>query len=134
MEVAHPHGGSSSTWPLVELEFGSVGFWREGKTGLPGEKPFRTKERITTTNLTHIWRRRLDLNPGHIILFVFFFCILINFILFLFVVVVMYYNFFYVLTLMNTLEKYKKKKRKLIIIIYIAHTHTYTQLHTSTDK
>ena len=29
----------------IELEFGSVGFWGEGKTGLPGEKPLGAKER-----------------------------------------------------------------------------------------
>ena len=27
LEVAHPQSGSSSTWFLVELEFGNVGFW-----------------------------------------------------------------------------------------------------------
>ena len=30
----------------IELEFRYVGFWGEGKTGLPGEKPLRAKERI----------------------------------------------------------------------------------------
>ena len=29
----------------IELEFGYVGFWGEGKTGLPGEKPLGAKER-----------------------------------------------------------------------------------------
>ena len=41
--VAHPQSGSSSTWFLVEIEFGNVGFWREGKTGVPGEKISRSK-------------------------------------------------------------------------------------------
>ena len=60
-EVVNPvQSGSSSTWFLVELEFGSVGFWGEGKTGVPGEKP------LGATNSTHIWRRRRDLNPHHI--------------------------------------------------------------------
>ena len=45
MQVAHPHSGSSSTWFLVELEFGNVGFWGEGKTGVPGEKPLGARER-----------------------------------------------------------------------------------------
>ena len=55
LEVAHPQSGSSSTWFLVELEFGNVVvvvvffllffFWGEGKTRVPGEKPLRTKER-----------------------------------------------------------------------------------------
>jgi len=47
------------------LEFGNVGFWGEGKTGVLGEKPLGAK-REPTTNSTHIWRRRRDLNPGHI--------------------------------------------------------------------
>ena len=29
----------------IELEFGSVGFWGEGKTGVPGEKPLGARER-----------------------------------------------------------------------------------------
>ena len=29
----------------IELEFGSVGFYGEGKTGVPGEKPVGAKER-----------------------------------------------------------------------------------------
>ena len=29
----------------IELEFGSVGFWREVKTGVPGKKPHGAKER-----------------------------------------------------------------------------------------
>ena len=33
-------------------------FVERGKTGVPGEKP--------KTNLTQIWRRRRDWNPGHI--------------------------------------------------------------------
>ena len=43
-EVAFPQSGSSSTLFLVELEFGNVGFWGEGKTGVPGKKPSRSKE------------------------------------------------------------------------------------------
>ena len=128
MEVAHPYSGSSSTWFLVKLEFRNVGFWGEGKTGVPGEKLFGAKDRTTTTNLTHIRRRLRDLNPFQIVfcLFVcFFFVVYFN--KFYFVIFfVMYYNFFYILTLMNTLEKYKK--RKLIIIIYITHTHTHTHI------
>ena len=50
----------------IELEFGSVGFWAEEKTGVPGEKPLGARER-TNNKLNHIWRRRRDLNPaGHI--------------------------------------------------------------------
>ena len=33
-------------WFLVELEFGNVGFWGEGKTGVLREKPPGAKERI----------------------------------------------------------------------------------------
>ena len=32
-------------WFLVELEFGHVGYWGEGKTVVPGEKPLGAKER-----------------------------------------------------------------------------------------
>ena len=45
LEVAHPQSGSSSTWFLIELEFGNIGFWSEGKTGVPGEKPLGAKEK-----------------------------------------------------------------------------------------
>ena len=31
---------------LIKWKFGNVCFWQEGKTGLPGEKPFGTKERV----------------------------------------------------------------------------------------
>ena len=44
LEVAHPPSGTSSTWFLVELEFGNVGFRREETTGVPGEKPLGVKE------------------------------------------------------------------------------------------
>ena len=44
MELAHSHTGSSSTWFLVELEFGCVGFWGEGKTGVPGGKTLGARE------------------------------------------------------------------------------------------
>ena len=64
-EVAHRHGGSSSTWYLVELEFGNVGFWGEGKTGVPEENLLSEQRREPTTNSTHVWRRHRDLNPGH---------------------------------------------------------------------
>ena len=35
----------------IELEFGKVGFWREGKTGTPREKTYRQR-REPTTNLS----------------------------------------------------------------------------------
>ena len=69
LQVAHPQSGSSSTWFLVELEFGNVVvvvgffFWGEGKTGVPGEKPLRAKKRnqkqIQPTYGVHagIWTR-----------------------------------------------------------------------------
>ena len=62
-EVAHRHGGSSSTWYLVELEFGNVGFWGEGKTGVPEEKPAlgvkeRTNNKLNPHGVdTGIWTR-----------------------------------------------------------------------------
>ena len=37
----------------------------EEKTGVP-EKNLSAQRREPTTNSTHIWRRRLDLNSGHI--------------------------------------------------------------------
>ena len=49
----------------IELEFGSVGFWGEGKPEYP-EKNLSEQTREPTTNSTHIWRRRRELNPGHI--------------------------------------------------------------------
>ena len=54
MQVAHPHSGSSSTWFLVELEFGNVGFWGEGKTGVPGEKPLGARERTNNKLNPHM--------------------------------------------------------------------------------
>ena len=33
----------------IKLEFGSVGFWGEGKTDIPGEGPFRVLKRTWTT-------------------------------------------------------------------------------------
>jgi len=45
LKVAHPLRGSSSTWFPVELEYENVGFWGEGKTRVPGEKPLGSKER-----------------------------------------------------------------------------------------
>ena len=50
---------------LIELEFGSVGFWGEGKPEYP-EKNLSEQRGEPTTNSTHIWRQRRDLNPGHI--------------------------------------------------------------------
>ena len=66
LEVAHPQSGSWSTWFLIELEFANVGFWGEGKTGVPGEN-LSEQGREPTTNSTHIWRRRRDMNPGLIV-------------------------------------------------------------------
>ena len=61
MEVAHPQSGSSSTWFLVKLEFGNVGFEGEGKTGVPGGKPLGAKERTNIKLNPHmgagIWTR-----------------------------------------------------------------------------
>ena len=38
----------------IELEFGSVGFWGEGKTGVPGEKPSGTNERTNNKLNPHM--------------------------------------------------------------------------------
>ena len=44
---------------MVKLEFGNVGFWREGKTGVPGEKPLGAKDRINNKLNPH-----MALTPG----------------------------------------------------------------------
>ena len=67
MEVGHALSGSSSTWFLVELEFGSVGFWGEGKTGVPGEKPLTAKEG-TNTGLSKVAGCRQKLPPAWLVL------------------------------------------------------------------
>ena len=38
----------------IELEFGSVGFRGEGKTGLPGEKPLGARERTNNKLNRHM--------------------------------------------------------------------------------
>ena len=38
----------------IELEFGSVGFWGEGKTGVPGEKPLGAMERTNNKLNPHM--------------------------------------------------------------------------------
>ena len=43
-----------STWFLVELEFGNFGFWGEGKTGVPGEKPLGARERTNNKLNPHM--------------------------------------------------------------------------------
>ena len=51
----------------IEMEFGSVYFWGEGKPKYT-EKNLSEQGRESTTNSTHIrvWRRRQDSNPDHI--------------------------------------------------------------------
>ena len=46
----------------IELDFGSVGFKERGKAEYL-EKNLLEQGREPTANLTHIWRRRRDLNP-----------------------------------------------------------------------
>ena len=41
-------------WFLVKLEFGSVGFWGEGKTGVPEEKPLWARERTNNKLNPHM--------------------------------------------------------------------------------
>ena len=52
--MEHPYSDSSSTWFLVELEFGNVDFWGEGKTGVPGEKPLGARERTNNKLNPHV--------------------------------------------------------------------------------
>ena len=54
LEVAHPQSGSSSTWFLVDLEFGRAGFLWEGKTGVLGKKPPWAKERTNNKLYPHM--------------------------------------------------------------------------------
>ena len=53
-EVAHPQNVSSSTLFLIELEFGNVGLWGEGKTGVPGEKALGAKEKANNKLNPHV--------------------------------------------------------------------------------
>ena len=48
----HKNSFEMSVHSRIELEFGNVGFWGEGKTGEPGEKPLRSE-----------WRTNNKLNP-----------------------------------------------------------------------
>ena len=57
MEVAHLQSGSSSTWFLVELEFGDIGFWGKGKSGVPGEKTSWSKLNSHYGIDARIWTR-----------------------------------------------------------------------------
>ena len=58
MEVAHAQSGSSSTWFLIALEFGNVGFWGEGKPRAPGDKPLgrigSLDEAVTRCKINHL--------------------------------------------------------------------------------
>ena len=63
LEASYLLGRSSSFWYLVKLDFGNAGFWGEGKTGVPGEKPLRAIKKGPTTKSTHVWRPRQHWNP-----------------------------------------------------------------------
>ena len=65
LEVAHPQSGSSSIRLLIKLEFGNVGFWGEGKTGVPAEKPLGAKEG-TNNKLNPHKASTSGFEPGHI--------------------------------------------------------------------
>ena len=47
----------------IELEFGSVGFWGKGKTGVPWEKPLGAKER-TSNKLNPYMAQTPGFEPG----------------------------------------------------------------------
>ena len=49
----------------MELEFENAGFWVEGKTGVPGEKPLGAVLR-TNNKSTHISRRVRESNRSFI--------------------------------------------------------------------
>ena len=64
-EVARPQSGSLSTWFLVKLEFGSpnIGFYGEGKTRVPREKPLVANQRTNKKLNPHRhWCWDLDLD------------------------------------------------------------------------
>ena len=48
----------------IELEFGSVGFWGEGKTGVPGEKPLGARERTNNKGVDAGSRTRATMVGG----------------------------------------------------------------------
>ena len=67
MEIARPQSGSSSG--LIPSRIGIWKCWlifEEGGKAEYTEKNLSEQRREPTTNSTHIWRRRQDLNPGHI--------------------------------------------------------------------
>ena len=65
LEVAHAHSGSRLVF-LVEIEIWKCWLLRKArKTEYPA-KIFSEHRKEPTTNSTHIWRRRRDLNSGHI--------------------------------------------------------------------
>ena len=65
LEVPHPQSGSLSTQFLIKLEFGNVGFWGEGITRVPGEKPLGAKERTNNKLNPHTcMASTLGFEPG----------------------------------------------------------------------
>ena len=65
LEVAHAHSGSSASIPRRKWNLKMWAFDERGKTEYQA-KIFSEHRKEPTTNSTHIWRRRRDLNPGHI--------------------------------------------------------------------
>ena len=62
--MAPPRSGYSSTEFWIELEFGNVGFWGEGKTGVPGENPLGAEKRTDNKLNPHIASSpRIDPEP-----------------------------------------------------------------------
>ena len=49
----------------IELEFGNVGFEEREKPDYP-DKNLLEQWRESTTNSTHVWLQRRDMNPSHI--------------------------------------------------------------------
>ena len=45
---------SGRSYIRIELEFGNVGFWGEGKTGVPGEKPLGAEKRTNNKLNPHM--------------------------------------------------------------------------------
>ena len=64
LEVARPKSGSSSTWFLVELEFGNGGFWGEGKTGVSTRRKTSRRKERTNNKLNPDMALMPEFEPG----------------------------------------------------------------------
>ena len=59
-----PLGGLLFHCVQIELEFGNVGFWGEGKTGVPGEKSLGARTRTNNTRTNNKLNPHMTPSPG----------------------------------------------------------------------